>query len=83
MSTQYKWILIYDIIVVVLLLHSTTCATSPKKVMKYVGIVNNITVYALENENSVESDSVSKSLKLNISWMPPNEGKPSSYRWTI
>lgn len=84
MFLQYKWILTY-IIVIILLLHSTTiCATNSKKVTKFAGIVKNITVYALEDEHSLESNSTSKSLKLNVSWMPPDEGRqPSWYRWDI
>ncbi|GAB1862189.1 Vascular endothelial growth factor receptor 3-like isoform X1 [Camponotus japonicus] len=48
--------------------------------MRFAGIVENITVYALKDENYLENDNILKSLKLNISWIPPNKGKqPSSY----
>ncbi|XP_019700807.1 platelet-derived growth factor receptor alpha [Harpegnathos saltator] len=75
MFAQCKWILIC--IIAILFLHFTTiCATNSK----FAGVVNNITVYALEDENSFVSDSTLNSLKLNISWIPPHEGRqPSSY----
>lgn len=76
-----KWILIYDIVAVLLLYSDTICATNEKNVTKFAGVVENITVYVLEDESYFKNDNVMKSLKLNISWMPPNGGKqPSSYR---
>lgn len=57
---------------------NTTNATNT---MRFAGIVKNITVNLLNNENYLENNNILKSLKLNISWLPPNEGKqPSSYR---
>lgn len=80
MFIQCKWILTYDM-VIVLLLSGTICATNAKNTPKFVGIVENITVYVLEDESYFQSDNVLKPLKLNVSWMPPNGGKqPSSYR---
>lgn len=77
-----KWI--YNIAFIILLLHSTTCATDSKNVVKFAGIVKNIVVYAVEDENSLESNSTTKSLKLNVSWIPPDEGRqPSWYRCII
>lgn len=44
-------------------------------------LTNNITVYVFEDENSFENGSMLKSLKLNVSWIPPDKGRrPSSYR---
>lgn len=80
---QCKWILIYDIVIVLLLYSDTICATNIKNAPKFVGIVENITVYGVEDQSYFKSDNVMKSLKLNVSWMPPNGGKqPSSYRCT-
>ncbi|XP_014482974.1 PREDICTED: vascular endothelial growth factor receptor 3-like [Dinoponera quadriceps] len=79
MFRQYKWILIHGT-VILSLLYSNTWAISPKNAVTFAGIVNNITVYALEDKSSLESDDMSKSLKLNVSWMPPSKGRqPSSY----
>lgn len=75
-----KWILIYDIIVVLFLYFDTICGTNAKNVTKFAGVVENITVYVLEDESYFKNDNVLKSLKLNVSWMPPIGGKPSSYR---
>ncbi|CAL1681076.1 unnamed protein product [Lasius platythorax] len=48
--------------------------------MRFAGIVENITVYALRDGSYLENDNMLQSLKLNISWVPPNKGKqPSSY----
>lgn len=78
MFVQCKWILIYNIIIILFLCSNTTNA---KNAMRFAGIVENITVYALKDENYLENDNILKSLKLNISWIPPNKGKqPSSYR---
>ncbi|XP_011645406.1 vascular endothelial growth factor receptor 3 [Pogonomyrmex barbatus] len=75
---QCKWILFYDIIVL-LLYFNITCAKDIKNT-KFAGIVENITVYVLEDENYFKSNNILKSLKLNVSWTPPNRGKqPSSY----
>ncbi|KAI4483139.1 hypothetical protein M0804_008194 [Polistes exclamans] len=47
---------------------------------KFVGNVKNITVYVLKDDKYLNSNDIYKSLKLNISWLPPNENKqPSSY----
>lgn len=80
-----NWILIYDIVVIISLLYSNaTCAPTRKNETRSARIVKNITVYAFGEENSLESDGMSQSLKLNVSWMPPDEGRqPSSYRCTI
>lgn len=85
MFTQCKyvcmWILIRDIVIVLLLLSHAICATNIKNVIKFAGIVENITVYALEDVNDLENENTLKSLRMNISWMPPSKGKePSSYR---
>lgn len=75
-----KWILIYDIVVVLLLYSDTICATNTKNVAQFASVVENITVHVLEDESYLKNDNV---LKLNVSWMPPNGGKqPSSYRCT-
>jgi len=67
--------------VVVLLLYSDTiCAINTKNVTKFAGVVENITVNVLE-DSYLKNDDVLKSLKLNVSWMPPKAGKPSSYRY--
>ncbi|XP_011705937.1 PREDICTED: uncharacterized protein LOC105461151 [Wasmannia auropunctata] len=80
MFIQCKWILIYDIVIVWLLYSNTICATNAKNVANFAGVVENITVYVLEDKNYFKSDNDLKSLKLNISWIPPNEGKqPESY----
>jgi len=77
---QCKWILIYDIIIVWLFYSNIIYATNEKNVTKFAGIVENITVYVLEDKSYFKNDNI---LKLNISWMPPNGGKqPSSYRCT-
>ncbi|XP_036148179.1 vascular endothelial growth factor receptor 3 isoform X2 [Monomorium pharaonis] len=80
MFIRWKLIIIYDIIIVTLLYFNTICATGVRNPMKFAGVVENITVYVLEDTNYFQSDSVQKSLKMNVSWMPPSEGKqPSSY----
>lgn len=77
-----KRILIYDIVVVLFLFSDTICATNEKDVAKFAGVVENITVHVLEDESYFKNDNVVKSLKLNVSWMPPNgEKQPSSYRY--
>lgn len=79
MLTQCKRILIYNIIIILFLCSDTICTINAKNIMKFAGIVENITVYALR-DGSLEND-MFKPLKLNISWVPPKEGKqPSSYR---
>lgn len=76
------WTLIHYIIIMLLLLSHTICAINTKNAIKFAGIVENITVYALEDVNNLENKNTLKSLKMNISWMPPSEGKqPSSYRF--
>lgn len=81
MFIRCKWILIYDIVAVLFLYFDTTCATDVKDVAKFAGVVENITVYVLEDESYFKNDNVLKSLKLNVSWIPPNGRKqPSSYR---
>lgn len=48
---------------------------------KLFGDVRNITVYALEDKKYLNHYDIYQSLKLNISWLPPNENmQPSSYR---
>jgi len=70
--------LMCDIIIVLLLLSHTICATN--NAIKFAGVVENITVYTLEND--LKSENALKSLKINISWMAPSAGKqPSSYRF--
>ncbi|KAG5311487.1 FES kinase, partial [Acromyrmex insinuator] len=77
MFIQCKYILIYDIIIV-LLLYSD--AINAKNITKFAGVVENITVYVSEDESNFKSDNALKSLKLNISWTPSNgEKEPSSY----
>jgi len=77
---QCKWILIYDIIIVWFFYSNIIYATNAKNVTKFAGMVENITVYVLEDKSYFKSNNV---LKLNISWLPPNGGKqPSSYRCT-
>ncbi|XP_018315418.1 vascular endothelial growth factor receptor 3 isoform X1 [Mycetomoellerius zeteki] len=79
MFIQCKYILIYDIIIVWLLYSDTICA-NVKNVTKFAGVVENITVHVSENESYFKNDNVLKSLKLNVSWTPPNgEKEPSSY----
>ncbi|XP_024887703.1 tyrosine-protein kinase Mer-like isoform X2 [Temnothorax curvispinosus] len=74
-----KWIYICNI-VVLLLYFDTICATNVKNVAKLAGVVENITVYVLEDESYLINDNILRSLKLNVSWTPPNGGKqPSSY----
>jgi len=86
MSTQCKSILasIYGIVLVLLF---NTYATNVKIAkVGFVGIVKNITVYAFEDEIDLKNRDIYalKSLKLNISWIPPNgEKQPSSYRWAF
>lgn len=81
MFIQCKYILIYDIIIVWLLYSDTICANA-KNVTKFAGVVENITVHVSENESYFKNDNVLKSLKLNVSWTPPNgEKEPSSYRY--
>ncbi|KAI4496150.1 hypothetical protein M0802_008017 [Mischocyttarus mexicanus] len=47
---------------------------------KFVGNVKNITVNVLKDDKYLNADDVYKSLKLNISWLPPHGNKqPSSY----
>ncbi|KAL0123419.1 hypothetical protein PUN28_005742 [Cardiocondyla obscurior] len=76
----YKWILIYDIVTLLLLHTDTICAINAEDVKKFAGVVENITVHVVEDSDYFINDNATKSLKLNISWMPPNEGKqPSSY----
>ncbi|RLU16353.1 hypothetical protein DMN91_012113 [Ooceraea biroi] len=81
MSTQCKLILVYGIVIALFL--SNTCATNAKiATARFPGIVENITVRALEGGNYLENEDAHtlKSLKLNVSWVPPNGGKrPSSY----
>ncbi|KYM94722.1 PREDICTED: fibroblast growth factor receptor 1-like [Cyphomyrmex costatus] len=80
MFIQCKYILIYDIIIVLLLYSNIIYATNAKNVTKFAGIVENITVYVLEDESYFKSNSILKPLKLNVSWTPPNGKKePSSY----
>ncbi|KAL2728049.1 vascular endothelial growth factor receptor 1-like [Vespula maculifrons] len=51
---------------------------------KLFGDVRNITVYALEDEKYLNHYDIYQSLKLNISWLPPNENmQPSSYSVTV
>ncbi|XP_029659980.1 vascular endothelial growth factor receptor 3-like [Formica exsecta] len=77
MFAQCKWVLIYNMVIISFLCFDTICTTNA---MRFTGIVENITVYAIKDENNLQSDNMLKSLKLNISWMPPNKGKqPSSY----
>ncbi|XP_071570605.1 vascular endothelial growth factor receptor 3 [Temnothorax nylanderi] len=74
-----KWIYICDL-VALLLYFDTICATNVKNVAKLAGVVENITVYVLEDESYLINDNILRSLKLNVSWTPPNGGKqPSSY----
>jgi len=81
MFIQCKYILIYDIIIV-LLLYSD--AINAKNITKFAGVVENITVYVSEDESYFKSNTALKSLKLNISWTPPNgEKELSSYRYCI
>lgn len=49
---------------------------------EFVGNVRNVTVKVLQDEPGFESDTdLHKSLKLNVSWLPPDGNKrPSSYR---
>lgn len=83
MFTQCKWTLIYNI-VGLLLYFDITCAANAGNIIKFAGTVENITVYALEDENSLNNDNTLKSLKLNVSWIPPDgERQPSSYRCII
>lgn len=78
MFAQCKWVLTYNMVIISFLCFDTICTTNA---MRFTGIVENITVYAIKDENYLQSDNMLKSLKLNISWMPPNKGKqPSSYR---
>lgn len=80
MFTRHNWILIWNTITL-FLYFNTTCANSSRN---FAGIVENVTVYVLENASYFEDDNTFKSLKLNISWMPPNgDRKPSSYRCII
>jgi len=77
-----KSILIYSIVIV--LLFNTYVTNVKIATVGFVGIVKDITVYALEDESDFKNGDmyVLKSLKLNISWIPPNGRKqPSSYRW--
>ncbi|KAG5319797.1 FES kinase, partial [Acromyrmex heyeri] len=77
MFIQCKYILIYDIIIM-LLLYSD--AINAKNITKFAGVVENITVYVSEDESYFKSDNALKSLKLNVSWTPSNgEKEPSSY----
>lgn len=48
---------------------------------EFVGAVRNLSVKFLQDLNYKEKQDAYKSLKLNISWLPPNSSKqPSSYR---
>lgn len=81
MFAQCKWVLIYNMIIILFLCSNTICTTNAENAMRFTGVVENITVYAIKDENYLENDNMLKSLKLNISWMPPNKGKqPISYR---
>lgn len=83
-----KWIFTHNIIIILLLYSETTCAVTNttntnanSNVMKYAGIVENITVHVLKDESYANDHDALKLLRLNVSWIPPKEGKePSSYR---
>lgn len=76
-----KRILTYSIIIILFICTDTIHTTNVKNTMRFAGIVENITVYALRDGSYLENDNMLQSLKLNISWVPPNKGKqPSSYR---
>lgn len=48
---------------------------------EFVGIVQNLSVKALQDDRYIKNNDTYKSLKLNISWLPPNSNRqPSSYR---
>ncbi|KAK2585418.1 hypothetical protein KPH14_010086 [Odynerus spinipes] len=65
---------------IVILLFFNTVKLRASTTKKYVGNVQNITVYAIENKKYLDNNDIYKSLKLNISWLPPNGNKqPSSY----
>lgn len=85
MFAQWKWILIHGIVIVMLLYSDTASATYARNAINFAGIVNNITVYAIENGSYPENDdNTFNSLKLNVSWTPPHEGRqPSSYRCAL
>ncbi|XP_053982441.1 mast/stem cell growth factor receptor Kit-like isoform X2 [Hylaeus volcanicus] len=76
MLTKIRMSLIYSVLIVFYLCSEYYVGSA----IKYVGVVQNISVTTLQDNRYVDSNDMYKSFKLNISWLPPDSKRqPSSY----